>query len=107
MQIMSETIVNLSQGSRLIPSLHGKRDCVHPATLTRWINQGRRDGRGVRIFLEAVRISGTFITSQQAIKRFLEAIAIPAGHPVATESSPPKIDSQILDAMEKARELGV
>ena len=107
MGIMTETTLNLVQAAKLIPPLHGQKQCVHPATLTRWIREGRKDSYGKRVHLEAVTISGTFITSREAVQRFLEAIAIPAGRGSATSPTQPTISPRVVAAMDRAKELGV
>lgn len=46
---------------------------THPSTLTRWATRGVKLAGGTVLKLEAVRINGRLVSSQQALIRFLEA----------------------------------
>jgi len=107
MGIMTETTINLAQAAMLIPPLHGRGQSVHPATLTRWIHQGRTGTSGRRCHLEAVRVSGTFLTSREALARFLDSIAVPAGPQTASPPTKPTITARMVDATKKAEDMGV
>ena len=107
MGIMTESTINLAQAARLIPPLHGRGQSVHPATLTRWIREGRTGTSGRRCHLEAVRISGTFITSREALARFLDDIAVPAGPQTASQSPKPTVTARMIAATRKAEDMGV
>jgi hypothetical protein len=71
----SETLISLAQAAKKIPSTRTNGCKLHPATLTRWINFGVRTKSGNRIKLEAVKVGAGFVTSEQAVDRFLEAIS--------------------------------
>ena len=70
--LFDETPLTFAQASRRLPH-H-----PHPSTLWRWYHQGVR---GVK--LEAVRLGGRLLTSQEALERFAARLAavdaIPAG----------------------------
>jgi hypothetical protein len=68
--ILSETTLSLSQAARIIPPYRLDRP-VHPATLTRWILSGVRGPDGSRIRLEAIRRPSGWLTSREAVERFL------------------------------------
>jgi hypothetical protein len=61
----------LAQAAKLLPRYRRDRP-VSPSTLFRWIHDGVRLKNGERLRLEAVRISGKFVTTQQALSRFLD-----------------------------------
>ena len=63
--------------ARRFPSARSGRPC-HPATVTRRIHRGEKtaDGRVVR--LEAKRVGGQWVTSEGAIRRFIDAVQPPA-----------------------------
>jgi hypothetical protein len=74
---------SLSQAARLFPSYRMARP-VAPSTVYRWIADGVQAPDGSRVRLEAVRLGGRWLTSTQAIERFiasqtpsLEAVAGP------------------------------
>src|SRR5687768_8061925 len=63
---------SLSQAARLFPAYRGNRP-VSPSTVWRWIFEGVRLADGSRLRLGAARIGGRWLTSAQAIQRFIEA----------------------------------
>jgi hypothetical protein len=69
--INAERVISLGQGARKFPSYREGRP-VHPTTLYRWITDGvkLRDGSVVR--LEGVRCGDRWLTSEEAIVRFIE-----------------------------------
>jgi hypothetical protein len=80
--IRTERLLSLAQAARLFPS--HKRDLpLHPSTLTRWILKGVLCGTGERIRLEALRVGYKWITSIEAVERFLarQQIANPTAVP--------------------------
>lgn len=107
MGIMTETTINLAQAARLLPPLHGHGQSAHPATLTRWINRGLKGISGRRCHLEAVRFSGFFLTSREALARFLDAIAVPAGPQTASQPQKPTVTARMIAATQKAEDMGV
>ena len=62
----------LSRACRRFPP-HRQGKSVTLSCLVRWITSGVRGPNGQRIRLEAVRLAGRWITTPQAILRFLEA----------------------------------
>jgi hypothetical protein len=71
-EVISGSGLSLSQAARRFPPYRESRP-VAPSTIFRWIVSGVivRDGRRVR--LEAVRLGGRWLTSVQAIERFVAA----------------------------------
>lgn len=61
---------SLSQAARLLPAYRQSRP-VNPSTVYRWIADGVRLADGTRLRLEAVRLGGRWLTSTQAIERFI------------------------------------
>ena len=62
--------------ARRLPALRGDNS-THPATITRWIIRGVRTATGERIHLEAVRLASRWISTEAAVRRFLERQASP------------------------------
>lgn len=67
--LQSESIVTLSEATKLIPGRQGRPP--HVSTLFRWISRGIQCG-DERVFLESIRIGGVRATSVQALTRFVE-----------------------------------
>jgi hypothetical protein len=80
----SERLMGLADAARMLPGRDGR--AVHPATLTRWIAKGAKGPDGGRVRLEAVRVGGRWVTSAEAVQRFVEALT-PTPEAVAAESS--------------------
>jgi hypothetical protein len=66
--LKTESPLSLAQAARIIPPTRLDKP-VHVSTVVRWILHGVR---GVR--LEAVRIGGRWITSQESLERFSAAL---------------------------------
>jgi hypothetical protein len=66
--LSTETILPLSLAAKRVPASRNGRK-THLSTLLRWILQGV-DG----IRLEGVRLGGRWVTSQEALQRFAEAL---------------------------------
>ncbi len=67
-ELSQETVVTLSQATRLVPILRG-RNQICPATVYRWASRGVR---GIK--LETIRVGGTLCTSVEAIQRFCDRL---------------------------------
>jgi hypothetical protein len=79
--ISTEKTLSLAQAAKILPPGRNGRS-THVATLSRWIVRGVR---GVR--LDAARIGGRWITSEEAIDRFSSALTadrLPANQPMMT-----------------------
>lgn len=69
--IKSETLLTLSQAARILPSSRLGR----PVTLScvlRWVLRGLKVPGGNVVRLEAIRLGGKWITSQEALQRFAD-----------------------------------
>jgi hypothetical protein len=69
---LTEQVVSLAQAAKLFPPARRGRP-VTPNAIWRWVSHGVRleDGRTVR--LGAVRVAGRWLTSKEAIVRFVAA----------------------------------
>jgi hypothetical protein len=70
--LLSESLVGLAELARRIRSPR-RNGYLTPQAIWRWVTKGvrLRDGRVVR--LEALRLAGRFVTSSQALERFIAA----------------------------------
>jgi hypothetical protein len=66
--IESESVVSLTEATRIIPPRNGKRVAI--STLWRWCRKGINDVR-----LEYIRLGRNIATSQEALGRFFCALA--------------------------------
>jgi hypothetical protein len=88
--LLDETLISLAQAARLFPPTRQDK-AVHVSTILRWILRGVR---GVR--LEAARAGGRWITSREAVARFVAALT-------ASHSSQPGTDARPIGAAEQLR----
>lgn len=70
--IRAEELLSLPQAARRFPSYRLGRP-VNPATIWRWVTAGVKLPGGRRVKLGAVRLSGRWLTSVEAIERFIAA----------------------------------
>lgn len=69
--LRNETLITLNQAAKMLPPGRRGRP-VHLSCILRWILSGVRTSHG-RIRLEAIRMSGRWLTSIEALQRFAEA----------------------------------
>jgi hypothetical protein len=67
--IIRESTLSLAEAAKRIPPFRPGR-AVSVSCITRWILQGVRTPQG-RLRLEAVRIGGRWVTSLEALERFI------------------------------------
>jgi hypothetical protein len=70
-EILAGSGLNLGQAARCFPSYRDSKP-VNPSTIFRWIMSGVRLADGMRLRLEARRVGGRWLTSRQAIQRFID-----------------------------------
>jgi Protein of unknown function (DUF1580) len=88
-EITSGDGLNLAAAARRFPG-HRGGSCLDPSSVWRWICRGIRGANG-RIKLEAARVAGRVLTSEQAITRFILAQALT---PADRQDSPVRSPSQ-------------
>jgi hypothetical protein len=71
--ILSESVLSLAQGARIVPSgrSSGRRS---PTTIWRWIRQGALTPDGRRVYLQALKVGSQWVTSLQAMERFFQEL---------------------------------
>jgi hypothetical protein len=67
--LMSETVLTMAQAARRFPPSRLGHP-VSPATISRWCRRGVKVPGVGTVFLEAVRLSGRWLTTVEAISRF-------------------------------------
>jgi len=71
--IFSDSTLTLSQASKILPTgRNGARP--HLSTLIRWIQHGAKAPDGHAVKLEAVRFGEKWLTSREAVARFVEEL---------------------------------
>ncbi len=78
-QILTEDAVGLAEAAQALPGRNGGR--VNQSTVQRWIRHGIRRPDGTVVRLEAVRLGRRWITSKQAVARFVAALSPSADPP--------------------------
>jgi hypothetical protein len=107
MDLSTETLLNISQAAKRFPPYRAGRP-VHGATVTRWILSGIRGPGGQRIRLEAVRRPAGWLTSVEAIERFLLALTLTLGStPAPAPRSPGKRDRASEQAARELDRIGI
>ena len=77
-----EKLRSFAEAARRLPALRGGRP-VNPTTLWRWTTRGVRNGNGVPVRLEAIKVGGTTCTSDEALARFYRALTAGERQPAA------------------------
>jgi hypothetical protein len=71
-EILAGSGLALTQAAKRFPPYRAGRP-LNPSTVFRWITDGVRAPGGRRIRLEGVRLGGRWLTSEQALARFIDA----------------------------------
>ena len=70
--ILKERMISLAQAAKLFPPARRGRP-VTPNAIWRWVSTGVRLASGTVVRLEAVKVSGRWLTSEEAVVRFIAA----------------------------------
>jgi hypothetical protein len=82
-----ETLLSLAQAARRFPPYRANRP-VNPSTIWRWCRQGVKLPCGAVVRLECVRVSGRWLTSEEAISRFVAKQTPCLEQPIAIPRNP-------------------
>jgi len=70
--LVREQWISLSQAAKLFPPARRGRP-VSASCVWRWFKEGVRTQGGRRVHLEALRVVNRYVTSEQAVRRFILA----------------------------------
>jgi hypothetical protein len=70
--LLNESTLSFAAAAAELPHCRSDRP-VNPSTLGRWHLTGVRGPDGPRVYLEALKAGGTWITSREALTRFFAA----------------------------------
>jgi hypothetical protein len=71
--LLLEEVYSFAQATRFVPpARNGKK--THISTLLRWAIKGAKAPNGTIVRLEAMRLGGRWVTSREAIQRFMAAL---------------------------------
>ncbi len=87
--LASESSLSLYQAARLLPPGRGDRP-VTISCILRWILHGSRGPSGEMVKLEAVRLGSRWVTSREALQRFVEALTPTQAPRAAAPQTPAK-----------------
>lgn len=82
--LVRESWISLSQAAKLFPPARRGRP-VSASCVWRWFKEGVRTTDGRRVHLEALRVVNRYVTSENAVRRFILAqqpgstMGVPAG----------------------------
>jgi hypothetical protein len=79
----TESTLTLTEAAKLVPPGHGGKK-THISTLLRWILDGVSSPSGEKVRLEGARLGSRWITSKEALQRFMERLT-----PVVGDTPPP------------------
>jgi Protein of unknown function (DUF1580) len=71
--LQTEKTMSLAEAIRLLPPGRTGKP-IRLGTLLRWISEGSRGPGGELVKLEAVRLGGRWLTSREALQRFVERL---------------------------------
>jgi hypothetical protein len=105
--LTGERLLSMAEAARRFPPARLGRP-VSPATVWRWCHKGVSVPGVGTVFLECVRLSGRWLTSEQAISRFVYR-QTPAmnDNPAATPRTPVQRRRASERAGAKLRQLGI
>jgi hypothetical protein len=64
--LQTEKPIGLAEAAKLVG--------VHPITLSRWITAGVKASDGIRVRLQGIRAGNKWVTSHEALERFLSRL---------------------------------
>ncbi|QEL19503.1 DUF1580 domain-containing protein [Limnoglobus roseus] len=91
--------LSLAQAAASLPGRRGQR--TSPQTVLRWALKGTRGASGSVVRLEAARLGASWVTSREALARFISALS------VTTRPQQPAPRSAALEAGKVLKELGL
>jgi hypothetical protein len=71
--LSTENAISLAAAAKLIPPGRNGKRC-HLSTLLRWILTGAKNPSGAVVKLDASRLGARWVTSREAIQRFMGAL---------------------------------
>jgi hypothetical protein len=84
-----EKPISLADAAKRLPSLRSGKS-VNPSTVCRWIMTGIARPDGTRLRLEALRVGVSWITSHEAVDRYLSALTAACLPADAAETATPR-----------------
>jgi hypothetical protein len=101
---MNEKTLPLNSAAQRVPPYRGRR--THTSTLVRWITRGARSPDGAVVRLEAIRLGGRWLTSEEALERFTQKLTptfpsdpVPAPRSPAARSRASERAAAVLEAL--------
>jgi hypothetical protein len=104
--LTKETWLSLAQAARRFPPYRADRP-VNSSTIWRWCRKGVKVPGLGKVHLECVRISGRWLTSVEAISRFVAAQTPSMDLPAGTTRSPAQRRSQSERAARELDRIGI
>lgn len=104
-RLLQESLISLAQAGRRFPRTRpGRSPNPTPSAIWRWVREGVRAADGRRIQLEAILVAGRWLTSLEAIERFVMAQqpATATGEPASPDLPTPLSPAARRRAAEKA-----
>jgi hypothetical protein len=94
MSVLAESTLTFAAAARELPRCRGDRP-INPSTLWRWFSAGIKWPGGACVHLEAVKCGRTWITSKDALTRFIDATT-PRPAEAVVRTPPIRTSTQLL-----------
>lgn len=82
-----ETLIGLTVAGKLLPG-HRANNHINSTTVWRWIRKGVRTASGTVVRLEAVRVGARWLTSREAVARFIAQLTAASCEGTGSDASP-------------------
>lgn len=105
--MLNEQLISIAEASRKFPNHRGV-GTIRTTTIWRWINRGIRLPDGSILKLEALRVAGRWLTSTEAVTRFIERQnpSLVTSEPAKPSPKKPKRSSRAEAAAKRLEQMG-
>jgi hypothetical protein len=101
-EILTEEMKSLAEARQMLP--RGRNGSLpHFSTLVRWITDGAKARDGSTVKLDAIRLGGRWITSKEALIRFMDRLTVDPAH--GREADSPATSTRPRTSVQAKRDL--
>lgn len=95
--LLTEDAKPLAKLRKVLPGSRGAA-AIHPATLRRWAARGIRRPDGTLVKLQTIRVGASVMSSEAAVRRFLDELNAPSSGPPTSTPTAKKRAAERADA---------
>jgi hypothetical protein len=96
-----EKLISFAAASKLFPAFRGSAPHTNGSTVFRWATRGSKAAGGALVKLEAVRVGSRWLTSVEAVNRFVAAMTAASTPPATTPAPSPAARNRAAEAASK------